>query len=528
MSLSSDDSLVEERSSRGSFELDDDFADFATQQQVTPRFLRRHQRSFLSRFLFPRRRYGRLSLRRIVIFLRIAGTILCALIAYTFVFRPSYTHLPSHYQELQQSMVQSTSPGRGNIHNERVFIAVGLYDKAGDLARGAWGEGLLNLIELLGANNTFLSIYENDSGPEAETALDEFAQRVPCNKSIVFEDHFDTSEIDTATLPNGSVRTKRLPYLAAIRNRALQPLDDNPHVRYDKLLYLNDVFFNPMDAVHLLFSTNAVGSAGTAQYRAACAADFINPFKLYDTFAVRDLHGFTLGIPFYPWFGSIGAGESRRDVLEQKDAVRIRSCWGGMVAFDAQYFQVGERQSSSDNNDNNDNGTASNDVQPAAASTRPVRFRSFADQYWEGSECCLIHADIQDNFTNVDTITDTGIYLNPYIRVAYDTHTLGWLGLTRRFERLYSFPHWVANTVIGASASKPRREETGGRDVDVRIWNFDNSSSEGGSWTDVRQPGDNGAFCVSRGMQVLVQDRTTTDKGWEVYPFPKDPFYDQR
>ncbi|CRG91233.1 hypothetical protein PISL3812_08281 [Talaromyces islandicus] len=417
-------------------------------------------------------------------------------------------------------MTQSGHPGRGNVHNERVFIAVGLYDKAGDLARGVWGQGLLDLIELLGANNTFLSIYENDSGPEAAAALDEFEQRVPCNKSIVFEDHFDASDIATATLPDGSVRTKRLPYLAAIRNRALDPLNDNPHIRYDKLLYLNDVFFDPMDAVQLLFSTN-VGPAGTAQYRAACAVDFINPFKLYDTFAVRDLHGFTLGVPFYPWFTSVGAGESRRDVLDQKDAVRLRSCWGGMVAFDAQYFQVDEQTAHSNNNSSSSSSLT--DVQPTK---QPVRFRALADLYWEGSECCLIHADIQDNFTDVNTITDTGIYLNPYVRVAYDTNTLSWLALTRRFERLYTFPHWVANTVIGASRSKPRREETGARDADVRVWQVDDALPEGGAWVDVRQPGDNGAFCAGRGMQVLVQDRSKADSGWEVYPIPEDPVYD--
>lgn len=517
MLFSSDD-----MSSPRVFESDDDFfelddTEFPSQLVETPRFLRRN-RSLLSRLLGPRRRCGRLSLRRISNFLRVASGILCALIAYTFLFRPSYTHLPPHYKELQNSMIGSQHPGRGNIHNERVFIAVGLYDKAGDLAGGAWGQGLLDLIELLGANNTFLSIYENDSGPEAAAALHELEQRVPCNKSIVFEDHFDTSDMPTATLPDGSVRTKRLPYLAAIRNRALEPLNENPHLRYDKLLYLNDVFFNPMDAVQLLFSTN-VGPAGTANYRAACAADFINPFKLYDTFAVSDLHGFTLGIPFYPWFKSVGSGESRRDVLEQKDAVRIRSCWGGMVAFDAQYFQLDEAQKNSAEN------PSSTDMQPAK---RPVRFRALDDMYWEGSECCLIHADIQDNFTDVDTITDTGIYLNPYIRVAYDTHTLSWLALTRRFERLYSVPHWIANTVLGASPSRPRREETGAREAFVRVWQADAASSQGGYWTDSRQPGDNGAFCAGRGIQVLVQNRSMSKggKGWEIYPIPKDPFYD--
>lgn len=521
--LSSDDDVAE-RSSQSSLDADDDYfielenIDVASQLVKTPRFLRR-ERPFLSRLFGSRRICGRLSLRRILLFLRIATAILFALIAYTFVFRPSYTYLPAHYRALQQYMVNSTNPGRGNIHNEQVFIAVGLYDNNGDLARGAWGQGLLDLIDLLGPENTFLSIYENDSGPEAAAALYELEQRVPCNKSIVFEEHFDTSWIDTATLPDGSVRIKRIPYLAAIRNRALQPLDDNPGIRYDRLLYLNDVFFNPMDAVQLLFSTN-IGPAGTAQYRAACAADFDNPFKVYDTFALRDMQGFTLGVPFYPWFRAIGGEESsRRDVLDQKDAVRVRSCWGGMAAFDAQYFQ----ETLGHNNKNSPEESLSS---TGVAARQPVRFRAMADLFWDGSECCMIHADIQDNFTDVNAITDTGIYLNPYVRVAYDTDTLGWLALTRRVERLYSFPHWVATALSGVAPAKPRREETGARDTDVRIWRHDSSLVEGGAWVDVRQPGDNGAFCAGRGIQVLVQDRSKTDKGWEVYPAPRDPVYD--
>ena len=55
--------------------------------------------------------------------------------------------------------------------------------------------------------------------------------------------------------------------------------------------------------------------------------DFINPFKFYGTFASRDLEGYSMGLPIYPWFSSAGKAQSRQDVLDQKDAVRVRSCW---------------------------------------------------------------------------------------------------------------------------------------------------------------------------------------------------------
>ena len=76
-----------------------------------------------------------------------------------------------------------------------------------------------------------------------------------------------------------------------------------------------------------------------AQYRAACGVDFINPVKFYDTYATRDLEGYSMGLSFYPRFTDAGKAKSQRDVLEQKDAVRVRSCWGGIVAFDEKYFQ---------------------------------------------------------------------------------------------------------------------------------------------------------------------------------------------
>jgi hypothetical protein len=35
---------------------------------------------------------------------------------------------------------------------------------------------------------------------------------------------------------------------AEVRNRALRPLEADPPVHFDKLLFINDVMFNPVDA----------------------------------------------------------------------------------------------------------------------------------------------------------------------------------------------------------------------------------------------------------------------------------------
>lgn len=84
------------------------------------------------------------------------------------------------------------------------------------------------------------------------------------------------------------------------------------------------MLFNPIDAVQLLFSTN-IDAYGRTQYGAACAVDFVNAFKFYDRFATRDLEGFEMAVPFFPWFTAAGNAASRQDALVQKDAVRVRA-----------------------------------------------------------------------------------------------------------------------------------------------------------------------------------------------------------
>lgn len=498
--------------SEGTFNLDD--ADF--ESQVPPVSRLGARRSWLprifSRFSGYRRLktnsrpilassarptcFRRLFLRRRCCYLHVVFGIVFALVVLTSIFRPSYTRPPAHYAALRKSVLENSDTGRGNIRNEKVFIAASLYDRDGDLARGQWATQLLGLIDLLGEQNVFVSIYENDSGEEGQNALRELEQRIQSPKSIVFEEHLDFQSLPAVTIPGGEKRIKRIEYLAQVRNKALKPLEEDPETRYDKLLYLNDILFDPLDALQLLFSTNA-NEAGVSQYRAACAVDFDNPFKFYDTYATRDLQGYSMGLPFYPWFSTAGNGESRKDVQRGVDAVRVRSCWGGMVAFDAKYFQS-----------------------PPPSNTTPVRFRAGQDLFWEASECCLIHADIQDPQTNVDEITDTGIYMNPYVRVAYDSRTLSWLGTTRRFEKLYSFIHNLGNHLVGLPWYNARRTEGPGQNVQETVWIPDPAQDGGGSFQTVDRVAGNDGFCGRRGLQVLVEDRKPGQKGWEDIPVP--------
>ncbi|GKZ35970.1 hypothetical protein AbraIFM66950_006807 [Aspergillus brasiliensis] len=463
-----------------------------------------------------RRRYSiaTFTVRRIVFLLL---CILSGLVVTTFVLFPSYTHLPPHYRALQSAVQDSTTPGRGNIHNSTVFIAVSLYDKTGALAGGAWGQSLLDLIDMIGPDRVFLSIYENDSDAAGEQALRALSDRVPCNKSIVYDKHFDFTGFPTVTLPDGSSHVRRVEFLAEVRNRALRPLNDLNH-RFDRLLFLNDVYFDPLDALQLLFSTHTLD--GRPDYRAACAVDFINPFKFYDTFASRDLEGYGMGLPFFPWFTTAGKAQSRADVLQGTDAVRVRSCWGGMVAFDAGFFQ-------------RDISSAADTDQATYYRGRrvPVQFRGEEDLFWESSECCLIHADIQswpssssagEKNTEGEDEEDSGIYMNPFIRVAYHPRSFSWLRITRRVERLYSVAHWLSSSAFGLPIYNPRRAEIPGEEVQETVW-VGNASNGGGSFSEVTRIANYDGYCGRWDLQVLSRREETGEGGWVSVPVPDLP-----
>jgi len=294
----------------------------------------------------------------------------------------------------------------------------------------------------------------------------------------------------------------------------LRPLDGgavtapyhHAETKFDKLLFLNDVVFSPADAADLLFSTN-VGEDGRTRYNSACAMDFINPFKFYDTWATRDTEGHGMGVPFFPWFSNAGEGQSRREVLDEMDAVRVKTCWGGMVAFEASWFQAS--QTSANLSD--------------AQSSSPLRFRAEEELWWESSECCLLQADLQEKVANTSspsTVDSKGVFVNPYIRVAYDESTFRWLGFSRRFERLYSPIHRLVNWIAKMPFSSPRREEIAGQEVVHEAWIEDARDDAGGHFEKIERVAGAGGFCGNRGLLVLKPNPKPGEKRWEKIPVP--------
>ncbi|MCJ1432130.1 hypothetical protein MMC27_001486 [Xylographa pallens] len=442
------------------------------------------------------------------------------LIAITAVFSPSYAQLPDHYRTLQRRCQESKQLGRGNVNNETVFIAATLYDAEGALVSGHWGSAVLELVDLLGPANVYLSVYENDPDTGAKASLENLAKSLPCNSSLISE-HVPLDEIPRVIIPSGESRISRIAFLAHVRNRALEPLKASSSIHFDKLLFINDISFNPVDAVQLLFSTN-IDSLGRTQYGAACAVDFINPFKFYDTYATRDMEGYSLGVPFFPWFTDAGDAVSRRDVLKQKDAVRVRSCWGGMTAFEARWFQDIAPKSTTPNNGND-----------GSLDISPLRFRYEEDPRWEASECCLIHADLAYLRQGHSVTIDSDTFMNPYVRVAYDLSTLGWLPYTCRIERLYPSIHNILNHVIGMPWYNPRRlDQPGdeaqekGREYSKTGGNFKPDKVGSGlqeSYSTINRTAGAGHFCGTRKLLVFKENPKKGEQKWMEVPVPALP-----
>ena len=92
---------------------------------------------------------------------------------------------------------------------ETVYIAANIIDA--DLINGAWGKSLLGLVDLIGKERVFVSIY---GGPA--DALKELEAKLPCEKSIVSQDAdpIPLNEIPPAT-PDGVAMREPLPLNSA-------------------------------------------------------------------------------------------------------------------------------------------------------------------------------------------------------------------------------------------------------------------------------------------------------------------------
>ncbi|OAA73349.1 polysaccharide export protein [Cordyceps fumosorosea ARSEF 2679] len=352
-----------------------------------------------------------------------------------------------HNLAREREYVPRKSGGRPG-ERERVYIA-GMHFNNGAILKSHWNAAVLELTELFGPDNVFVSVYESGSWDDTKEVLRDLGRQlesrgVPHRVDISDVTHAD--EIRAAgeggSGEEGWIETarakrelRRIPYLAKLRNKTLQDLFDlyKKGVTFDKILFLNDVVFTTDDVITLMDTNDGA-------YGAACSLDFSKPPLYYDTFALRDAEGSAHIMQTWPYFK---ARASRSPLVNNHDAVPVTSCWNGIVVMPADPF----------------------------VSPTKLRFRgipdSLAGHHLEGSECCLIHADNPLSRT-------LGVFLNPRVRVGYNlpayeaTHPgaaagtsaswvravdifLGlWINRLRRWTSVVSLERWVVRKRVAA------------------------------------------------------------------------------
>ena len=216
---------------------------------------------------------------------------------------------------------------------ERIYIASMHYNDD-RLLQDYWGPALLNLIETLGRDSVYVSIYESGSWDNTRGVLQAQVgavleeRNIPHNIELGEDTHDKVVNEAQAGAPDVIYTTRekweprRIPFLSKLRNKTLKDLLRlrEEGKTFDKILFLNDVIFSTEDVLTLM-DTNE------GSYGAACSLDFQHPPKFYDTFALRDIDGMEHADLAWPYFR---AGVSRNALVNHMDAVPVKSCWNGI------------------------------------------------------------------------------------------------------------------------------------------------------------------------------------------------------
>ncbi|KAK4630949.1 hypothetical protein CLAFUR4_02896 [Fulvia fulva] len=371
---------------------------------------------------------------------------------------------------VRTALVRESSVTPPALGDERIFIA-SIHWTNEAILRAHWNKAVVELANSIGPSNVYVSVYESGSMDDTKGALRDLDKDLGLAKiprTIVLDATTHQHEISKTPSETGWIRTpggqlelRRIPYLARLRNIAMEPLAKlgEKGIKFDKILFLNDVVFNTEDVRTLLATRDG-------DYAAACSLDFKNGHSFYDTFALRDSQGHEQVTQSWPFFRSA----SSRQALKASKPVPVTSCWNGIVAMDAEPFYAHEA---------------------------PLRFRgisdSLAEYHLEGSECCLIHADNPMSRSK-------GVWLNPNVRVGYTVSAYNNVHASRGSPWISAFSvafgSW-SNRVLRWTTTPWFKERT----VRARVREWGRKSSRNvGSGEDV---------CLINEQQILISN------GWK-------------
>lgn len=329
------------------------------------------------------------------------------LVAYILLFCTS-TWVGVHYEHpgdvryrdiIQEAVAHPRK--QGYAKQEKFFIAAMFYNN--EYVIPYWHDTLIKVIHYLGPDNVFVSVVEShssDSSPQLLQALDADLELLGVPRRILTGD-------TTVPKPADLRGNPRIEFLAATRNRALEPLTEGA---YDRVVFSNDIYIEPESFVELLETNNG-------NYDMACGLD-MGHFGAYDMWVLRDRQA-KLTSAIWPYFFD----EADYQAMQTESPVPVFTCWNGIVVFNADpLLPIALRSNRTLSNDPlpyelpSTHPAAHNTSMrgPSPALTPPIQFRASAPEECFSSESFLLPYDMRRQF-NLQQI-----YVNPRVITAYD------------------------------------------------------------------------------------------------------------
>ncbi|PVV00293.1 hypothetical protein BB560_005331 [Smittium megazygosporum] len=187
---------------------------------------------------------------------------------------------------------------------------------------------LLSIFKFLGPENVFFSIFENSSTDNTTAIIRDFEKKIT---ELKIRHSFVSSKHKR---PNPF---HRIEYLAGVRNRAMEPLykEQKLGFTYDKIVFLNDVFFCENDLLELLYQSDFQGADIT------CPMDVVmyggngnRMLGFRDSWVARDISGdrhhknFSLGI----------RDEETNKRYHDNLPFQVQCCWNGIAIINSAPF----------------------------------------------------------------------------------------------------------------------------------------------------------------------------------------------
>jgi len=159
-----------------------------------------------------------------------------------------------HILSIQSAQIATRHAPPPPHNTKRIYIAAQHWNNA-ELLRDRWNDALVALVKELGIHNVHITIYESGSYDDTKDALrelDAVLGELQVRRHITMSDVSHKDEITKQPVGAGWIRTpsgetalRRIPFLANLRNKILDTLQElhNQGEDFDLVLFLNDVVF---------------------------------------------------------------------------------------------------------------------------------------------------------------------------------------------------------------------------------------------------------------------------------------------